>query len=43
MIVTVDDTNDTAWDQPCVCLHLDGTGYAWRQLNDVANTACADF
>jgi len=43
VIVTVDDTNDTAYNQPCVCLNLDGTGYDWRQLNDVVGTACPTF
>lgn len=43
VIVTVDDTNDTAFNQPCVCLNLDGSGYDWRQLNDVTGTACPYF
>jgi len=43
VIVAVDDTNDTAFNEPCICLNLDGTGYDWRQLNAVTTTACAQF
>jgi hypothetical protein len=43
VIVTVDDTDDTAYNEPCVCLNLDGTGYDWRQLSDVTGTACPSF
>ena len=43
VIVAVDDTNDTAYNQPCICLNLDGTGYDWRQLSDVVGTACPTF
>jgi len=40
VIVAIDDTNNTAYDEPCICLNLDGTGYDWRQLSDVTGTAC---
>lgn len=36
----VDDSDDTAYPSICVCANLDGTGYDWRSIGDIAGTAC---
>jgi hypothetical protein len=42
-IVYVDDTDDTAYGQVCICANLDGTAYDWRLLADITGTACPFF
>jgi len=41
--VYVDDTNDTLWGQVCICSNKDGTGYDWRDMSNIASTACPFF
>lgn len=41
--VYVDDTNDTAYGQVCICSNKDGTGYDWRLMSDIVGTACPFF
>ena len=42
-IVPVDDSDDTSWSGVCTCANLDGTGYDWRDIGDIAGTACPFF
>lgn len=41
--VYVDDTDDTAYGQECICANKDGTAYDWRAVADVVGTACPFF
>ena len=38
-----DDTDDTSYARVCICANLDGTGYDWRDIGDIAGTACPFF